>query len=126
MPTKALKSCIEGKERNPITKRCVRKCKINRVRDIKTFKCIKDPLNHVVNPITERYVKSTYLKNIEKKQQRILLTIRKTHKSPLPKSSSHNVSSKKSSSHNSFYLGWLLCFQSPVKFYTILLFLLQL
>jgi len=101
MPTKALKSCIEGKERNPITKRCVRKCKINRVRDIKTFKCIKNPINHVVNPITERYVKSTYLKNIEKKQQRILLTIRKTHKSPLPKSPSHNVSSKKSSSHKS-------------------------
>jgi hypothetical protein len=99
MPTKPLKSCPDGKERNPITKRCVRKCKSNRVRDIKTFKCIKDPLNHVVNPITERYVKSAYLKNIEKKQQRILQTIRKTHKSPLQKSPSLKVSSHKSPSH---------------------------
>ena len=98
MPTKPLKSCSNMKERNPITKRCVRKCKSNRVRDINTFKCIKDPLNHVVNPITERYVKSTYLKNIEKKQQRILQTIRKTHKSPLHKSPSLKGSSYKSPS----------------------------
>jgi hypothetical protein len=98
MPIKSLRSCREGKERNPITKRCVRKCKINRIRDVKTFKCIKDPLNHVINPITDRYVKSTYLKNIEKKQQQILLTIKKTHKSSLPKSPSLNISSKKSSS----------------------------
>lgn len=66
MPTKPLKKCPEGKEINPKTGRCVKKCKSNRIRDIKTFKCIKDPLNHVVNPITERYVKSAYLKNIEK------------------------------------------------------------
>lgn len=98
MPTKPLKKCPEGKEINPKTGRCVKKCKSNRIRDIKTFKCIKDPLNHVVNPITERYVKSAYLKNIEKKQQRILQTIRKTHKSPLRKSPSLKVSSHKSSS----------------------------
>ena len=98
MPPKPFKSCSDGKERNPITKRCVRKCKSNRIRDIKTFKCIKDPLNHVVNPITERYVKSTYLKNIEKKQQRILQTIRKTHKSPLLKSSSRKTPIYNSSS----------------------------
>ena len=101
MPTKPFKSCPDGKERNPITKRCVRKCKSNRVRDIKTFKCIKDPLVHVVNPITERYVQKTYLKNIEKKQQRILQIIRKTHKSPLQKSPSLKVSSHKSSSKKS-------------------------
>ena len=98
MPTKPFKSCPDGKERNPITKRCVRKCKSNRVRDIKTFKCIKNPLDHVKNPITDRYVKSAYLKNIEKKQQRILQTIRKTHKSPLQKSPSLKVSSHKSPS----------------------------
>ena len=98
MPTKPLKSCPVHKERNPKTGRCVKKCKSNRIRDIKTFKCIKDPLNHVVNPITERYVQKTYLNKIEKKQQRILQTIRKTYKSPLPKSPSLKVSSHKSSS----------------------------
>ena len=98
MPTKPLKSCPEHKERNPKTGRCVKKCKSNRIRDIKTFKCIKNPLNHVVNPITERYVQKTYLNKIEKKQQRILLTIRKTYKSPLPKSSSHKSLISNSSS----------------------------
>ena len=98
MPSKSLKKCPEGKEINPKTGRCVKKCKSNRIRDIKTFKCIKDPLNHVVNPITERYVKSAYLKNIEKKQQRILQTIRKTHKSPLLKSSSQKTQISNSSS----------------------------
>jgi hypothetical protein len=101
MPTKLFKSCSEGKERNPITKRCVKKCKNNRIRDIKTFKCIKDPLTHVVNPITERYVQSTYLKNIEKKHHLILQTIRKTNKSPSLKVSSHKSPSLKVSSHKS-------------------------
>lgn len=98
MPTKPLKSCPVHKERNPKTGRCVKKCKSNRIRDIKTFKCIKDPLNHVVNPITERYVQKTYLNKIEKKQQRIFLTIRKTYKSPLLKSSSHKSLISNSSS----------------------------
>ena len=98
MPSKPLKNCPDGKEINPKTGRCVKKCKSNRIRDIKTFKCIKDPLVHVKNPITERYVQKTYLKNIEKKQQRILQIIRKTHKSPLRKSPSLKVSSHKSPS----------------------------
>ena len=98
MPSKPLKSCPVHKERNPKTGRCVKNCKSNRIRDIKTFKCIKDPLVHVKNPITERYVQKTYLKNIEKKQQRILQIIRKTHKSPLRKSPSLKVSSHKSPS----------------------------
>jgi len=38
---KAKKECPEDKEINPVTGRCVNKCKENEIRDIKTGKCIK-------------------------------------------------------------------------------------
>ena len=37
----SLKACVEGKERNPKTRRCVKKCKVGYLRD-KEFKCKKD------------------------------------------------------------------------------------
>jgi len=95
------KICPDDKELNPKTNRCVKKCKSNRVRDLKTFKCIKNPLNHVINPITERYVKSAYLKKIEKKQLHILQTLKNPHKSPSHISPSHKSLSHKSLSHRS-------------------------
>ena len=106
------KICPDGKELNPKTYRCVKKCKSNRVRDIKTFKCIKNPLNHVINPITERYVKSAYLKKIEKKQLHILHTLKNplkspSLKSPSLKSPSHRSPSLKSPSHRSPLLATL-------------------
>ena len=82
------KICPDGKELNPKTDRCVKKCKSNRVRELNTFKCIKNPLNHVINPITERYVKSTYLKKIEKKQLHILQTFKNPLRSPSHRSPS--------------------------------------
>lgn len=54
---KKIRGCPEGKELKPSTGRCVKKCKPNRVREPITFKCIKNPKNHVVNPITGRQVK---------------------------------------------------------------------
>ena len=97
------KICPDGKELNPKTDRCVQKCKSNRVRDLKTFKCIKNPLNHVINPITKRYVKSAYLKNIEKKQLHILHTLKNPLKSPSHRSPSHRSPSHRSLSHRSPY-----------------------
>jgi hypothetical protein len=95
------KICPDDKELNPKTDRCVKKCKSNRVRDLKTFKCIKNPLNHVINPITERYVKSTYLKKIEKKHPHILQTLKNPLKSPSHRSPSHRSPSHRSPSHRS-------------------------
>jgi hypothetical protein len=37
-----MKACKEGKERNPITKRCVKKCGPGKVRNTKTRKCVKE------------------------------------------------------------------------------------
>ena len=58
------KDCPEGKEINPITGRCVKKCKDGEKRDLKTGKCmkiklkIKDcPEGKEINPITGRCVK---------------------------------------------------------------------
>ena len=95
------KICPDGKEINPKTDRCVKKCKSNRVRDLKTFKCIKNPLNHVINPITDRYVKSTYLKKIEKKHPHILQTLKNPIRSPSHISPSHRSPSLRSPSHRS-------------------------
>jgi hypothetical protein len=72
---KKIRSCPEGKELKPSTGRCVKKCKPNRIRDPDTFKCIKNPKNHVVNPITGRQVKRGYYHGIEKAQVRILQAI---------------------------------------------------
>ena len=72
---KKIRSCPEGKELKPSTGRCVKKCKPNRIRDPDTFKCIKNPKNHVVNPITGRQVKRGYYHGIEKAQARILQAI---------------------------------------------------
>ena len=72
---KKIRSCPEGKELKPSTGRCVKKCKPNRVRDPDTFKCIKNPKNHVLNPITGRQVKRGYYHGIEKAQARILQAI---------------------------------------------------
>ncbi len=93
------KICPDEKEINPKTGRCVKKCKSNRVRDLKTFKCIKNPLNHVINPITERYVKSAYLKKIEKKRLHILQTLKNPLRSPSHRSPSHISPSHRSPSH---------------------------
>ena len=40
-----IKSCPEGKELNPITKRCIKKCKDGEIRNVKTRMCekIKQP-----------------------------------------------------------------------------------
>tara|TARA_B100000795_G_scaffold270051_1_gene262237 strand:- start:16186 stop:19650 length:3465 start_codon:yes stop_codon:yes gene_type:complete len=61
LPQKKKKECIEGKEINPITGRCVLKCKDDEVRNIKTGKCqkkIKECLDgKEINPITGRCVK---------------------------------------------------------------------
>ncbi len=72
---KKIRSCPEGKELKPSTGRCVKKCKPNRVRDPDTFKCIKNPKNHVLNPITGRQVKRGYYHGIEKAHARILQAI---------------------------------------------------
>jgi hypothetical protein len=69
------RKCPEGKELKPSTGRCVKKCKPNRIRDPDTFKCIKNPKNHVLNPITGRQVKRGYYHGIEKAQARILQAI---------------------------------------------------
>ena len=95
------KICPDDKEINPNTGRCVKKCKSNRIRDLKTFKCIKNPLNHVINPITDRYVKSTYLKKIEKKHPNILQTLKNPLRSPSHRSPSHISPSHRSPSHRS-------------------------
>lgn len=63
-----IKNCDEGKEYNPITKRCVKECKKGYVRDNTIFKCVSQRVkipnktkncrnsNKVFNPITKRCV----------------------------------------------------------------------
>ena len=72
---KKVRECPEGKELKPSTGRCVKKCKPNRVREPISFKCIKNPKNHVVNPITGRQVKRGYYHGVEKAQARILQAV---------------------------------------------------
>ena len=55
-----IKSCPEGKELNPITKRCGKKCKEFEIRDSKTGYCKasgKCPEDKEFNPITKRCIK---------------------------------------------------------------------
>ena len=55
-----MKSCPEGKELNPITKRCGKKCKEFEIRDSKTGHCKasgKCPEDKEFNPITKRCIK---------------------------------------------------------------------
>ena len=55
-----MKSCPEGKELNPITKRCGKKCKEFEIRDSKTGHCKatgKCPEDKELNPITKRCIK---------------------------------------------------------------------
>jgi hypothetical protein len=67
-----IKSCPEGKELNPITKRCIKKCKDGEIRNVKTRMCEKkNNLNYLsltpssgkcpedkeFNPITKRCIK---------------------------------------------------------------------
>jgi len=66
------KDCPEGKEINPITGRCVKKCKNDEKRDLKKGKCVKIKLKNKdcpegkeINPITGRCVKKC--KNDEKR-----------------------------------------------------------
>ena len=75
MPPKINRICPENKELNPHTGRCVKKCKDNRVRDLDTFKCVKNPKKHVVNPITGRLVKNSHMRKIKKEQVRILQAV---------------------------------------------------
>lgn len=72
---KKVRECPGGKELKPSTGRCVKKCKPNRVREPISFKCIKNPKNHVVNPITGRQVKRGYYHGVEKAQARILQAV---------------------------------------------------
>ena len=72
---KKVRECPEGKELKPSTGRCVKKCKPNRVREPISFKCIKNPKNHIVNPITGRQVKRGYYHGVEKAQARILQAV---------------------------------------------------
>ena len=55
-----MKSCPEGKELNPITKRCIKKCKEFEIRYSKTGHCKtsgKCPEDKELNPITKRCIK---------------------------------------------------------------------
>jgi hypothetical protein len=69
---RVLPDCPEGTELHPRKKICVEKCKPNRIRDPKTFKCVKDPTAHVVNPLTGRQVQYGYLHKIKTKRSKVL------------------------------------------------------
>ena len=58
----AKRECPEDKEINPVTGRCVKKCKDGEIRDQKTGKCIKRkreecPEGKEINPVTGRCIK---------------------------------------------------------------------
>jgi hypothetical protein len=69
---RVLPDCPEGTELHPRKNICVEKCKPNRIRDPKTFKCVKDPNAHVVNPLTGRQVQYGYLHKIKTKRSKVL------------------------------------------------------
>ena len=46
-----MNDCPQGKERNPLTKRCVKKCKTGYYRNEK-FKCVKTRKNNSIKDIT--------------------------------------------------------------------------
>ena len=66
LKTAQQKECPDGKEINPVTGRCVKKCEKGKVRDQKTGKCVTDikaknekecPDGKEINPVTGRCVK---------------------------------------------------------------------
>lgn len=76
--------CVSGKEKNPKTGRCIKKCSPPNTRNLNTMRCVKEcEVGKIRNPVTGRCVKSFRKKKISKSLKK-KLSIR----SPSPKKTS--------------------------------------